>query len=273
MAGLCAAHPARGDEVSECPRLADVVTGLGQVLTTEQTEDSAHEMVIRDRGASWSIEVRGHAATYSDPSRDCAERARVATVFAALALEPVDDDAPVKSAVQAEPPAGRFSLEAGPQLVLAALSQARNTPVGWGGQARLSRSGELLGVSLGIQTATFSKLDLGWYGASMTRAACDVSGRISWSPGAFILTGELGPTLALLRVRGTGLGEISSVNRLDVGARAAVVVRLPTRLAPFLALHAELGARRFDLTVRPSGKLGSAPRLWLGLAVGGAFDL
>jgi hypothetical protein len=198
----------------------------------------------------------------------------VATVFAALALEPVDVEeevAPV--AVADQPPSARFSVEVGPQLILSAWAQASNRPVGWGGQARLLRSGEHLGVSLGIQAATFSRLDLGLYGASITRAACDLSGRAFWALGSFILAGELGPFLGLLRVRGTGLGETSSVHRLDVGARAAISARLLTRLAPFLALQAELGARRFDLTVRPSGEIGSAPRLWLGVIAGGAFEL
>jgi hypothetical protein len=273
MAGLCAAHPARADEVSECPRLADVVTGLGQVLTTEQTENAADEMMVRDQGATWSIEVRGHAASYSDPSRNCAERARVATVFAALALEPLETEEPVVAPTPPPAPTRRLTLEAGAQLVLATLAQGRNTPLGGGGQVRIVRSGKHLGVSLGIEAAAFSKLNLGWYGASITRAACDLSGRVSWALGSLILAGEVGPYLALLRVRGTGLDATSGVNRVDIGGRVGLLVRLDSRLAPFLALQAELGARRFDLAVAPSGNIGSAPRLWLGLVVGAAFDL
>jgi hypothetical protein len=128
-------------------------------------------------------------------------------------------------------------------------------------------------VSLGIEAAVFSKLKLGWYGASIARAACDLSGRVSWALGSLILAGEVGPYLALLRVRGTGLDATSGVNRADIGGRVGLLARLDTRLAPFLALQAELASRRFDLTVAPSGKIGSAPRLWWGLAVGGAFDL
>jgi hypothetical protein len=268
--GVCTGGAAQAAE-SECPRLSDVVAGLGQVLTTEQVEDAAAEIVLRDQGADWSIEVRGQISTYSDPVRNCAERARVATVFAALALEPIDK-APAVPA-PAERPTGRLSLEAGPQLSLAALAQGRNTPVGWGGQARLSRTGEHLGGSLGLEAAAFSKLDLGWYGASITRAACDLSGRVSFAPGSFILAGELGPYLAFLRVRGTGLRQTSSVNRMDVGGRVGLTARLRTRLAPFLAVQAELGVRRFDLMVNPSGNMGTMPRLWLGFIAGGALDL
>lgn len=272
VVGVCLGDRARAEEC-ECPRRADVVAGLGQVLTTEQAEDAGSEIVMRDQGASWDIEVRGQTSTYSDPARNCAERARVAAVFAALALEPVDEEEPPAAAPEPEEPVGFFSLEAGPQLTLAALAQARNTPLGLGGQARLIRTGEHLGVSLGIDVAGFTKLDVGWYGASILRGACDLSGRISWAPGPFILAAELGPYLGLLRVRGTGLGKASSVQRMDGGGRAAISARLRTRLAPFLTLQAEMGARRFDVRVEPGGSIGAMPRLWLGLIVGGAFDL
>jgi hypothetical protein len=251
------------------------VAGLKQVLTTEQAEDAANQIMIRDDGASWSIEVRGHASTYSDPARNCTERARVAAVFAALALEPVDtEEAPkLPAPVDEAPPSSWFSLEAGPQVAFATLAQARNTPVGWGGQARVIRSGERLGVALGVEAARFSRLDLGEYGASMARFACDLSGRILSFPGGVIVAGELGPSFAVLNVRGTGLATSPSANRFDVGARAALSARLRTRWAPFVSVQAAVGTRRFDLTVHPSGSIGHAPRLWLGLAVGGAFDL
>jgi hypothetical protein len=85
---------------SECPRPADVLAGLAQVVTSRSTTLSTGDLVIHDYGETWAIEVRGRSSTYSDPSRDCVERARVATVFAALVLEPVDADQPL-----AEPPA------------------------------------------------------------------------------------------------------------------------------------------------------------------------
>jgi hypothetical protein len=259
---------------NDCPRLGEVVAGLKQVLTTEQAEDAANQIVIRDEGENWSIEVRGHTSLYWDPGRNCTERARVAAVFAALALEPVDtEEAPPPVRVEEAPHPRRFSLEAGPQVVLATRAQARNTPVGGGGQVRVIRSGERLGVALGVEAARFSELDLGGYGASMARAACDLSGRILLFPGGVTVAGELGPSFVLLRVRGTGLATSPSANRFDVGARAALLARLRTRWAPFVSVQAEVGTRRFDLAVHPSGSIGLAPRLWLGLAVGGAFDL
>jgi hypothetical protein len=85
---------------SECPRPADVVAGLAQVVNPRFAPLSAADIVIHDYGETWDIDVRGRTAPYADPSRNCVERARVATVFAALVLEPVDADSSV-----AKPPA------------------------------------------------------------------------------------------------------------------------------------------------------------------------
>jgi hypothetical protein len=76
----------------ECPRPPDVLAGLAQVVTSRLATLSAGDIVIHDYGEAWTIEVRGRTSTYSDAARDCVERARVATVFAALVLEPVDAD-------------------------------------------------------------------------------------------------------------------------------------------------------------------------------------
>jgi hypothetical protein len=84
---------------SECPRPADVLSGLAQVVTSGSATLSAGDIVIHDHGETWAIEVRGRTSTYSDAFRNCVERARVATVFAALVIEPVDADQPL-----AEPP-------------------------------------------------------------------------------------------------------------------------------------------------------------------------
>jgi hypothetical protein len=279
---LCARSSPAGDNVaaSTCPRLAEVVAGLGQVLTGKPGEISPAEIQIHDYGTTWDIEVRGRVSAYSDPARDCAERARVATVFAALIVEPFDADrgaahAPAPPIAAGSPHAARsYAVEIAPLLAFAAGAQSRNTPVGLGGQVRASLSGEHLGLSFGAEMAVFSKLDLGVYGASITRAAFDLSPRLSWGNGRLGWAAEVGPTLALLRARGAGLGENSSSIHVDAGARGALLARLRgARLAPLLALQAELGARRFDLTVEPSGSIGSAPRLWLGLLLGCVLDL
>jgi hypothetical protein len=88
---------------SECPRPADVLAGLAQVVTSRFATLSAADIVIHDYGETWALEVRGRTATYSDAGRDCVERARVATVFAALVLEPIDGDQALAEPAQLPP--------------------------------------------------------------------------------------------------------------------------------------------------------------------------
>jgi len=280
--GLWARTSQANDDLpaSDCPRLDDVAAGLGQVLTTKLGDTPGAGIELRDHGTTWDIEVRGRAATYSDPARDCQERARVAIVFAALVLEPLDAD---RVGINAQPTARQtasphgarcFSLEIAPLFALATGTTSGNTPLGLGGQARASLSGERLGLALGAETVSFFRLDVGKYGASIVRAAFDVSARMGWQLERLALAAEIGPYLALLRVRGTGLYENSTSTHVDAGARAALLARLRgPRVAPYFGLQAELGARRIDLTVDPSGSIGQMPRLWLGLVLGGAFDL
>lgn len=262
---------------SECPRLGDVVTELGQVLAADAAATAASEIILQDQGASWSIEVRGHQSSYADPSRDCRERARVAAVFAALALEPPDaGEVGAQLAPRSAPPppqAGSYALEIAPLFALATIAGGASAVVGWGGQARVSRAGKPVGLSLGLEAATLSRMDLGSYGASITRAPVDLSVRLGKAFGPWALAGELGAYVAYLRVRGSGLLEDRVSTHADVGARVAVLARLRSRLAPFLSVQAEMSARRFDLAVDPSGTLGSAPRLWVSALAGGVFDL
>jgi hypothetical protein len=262
----------------ECPSVADVEAGLAQVLTTRLGSRSAAGIEIHDQGPTWTIEVLGHASTYSDPSRDCAERGRVAVVFAALILEPLEGDLPAGLSGRDEKKAparevGPYSLAVAPLFVWTAGAQGHSTPVGLGGQARLGVSGRRFGFSFGGEAAAFSKLDLGRYGASFSRAAFDLSARVSWRMGWLGLSADLGPYLAFLRVSGSGLSEGATSTHADAGARGAILARLlPLRLSPFVALQAHAGIRQFDLAVDPSGNIGRAPLVWVGLLLGGVWD-
>jgi len=261
------------DETSDCPRLSEVVAALGQVVTADVAQAAASEIAIRDLGSSWQIEVRGRASSYAEPARNCAERAKVAAVFAALVIDPPDrDDGPGLDASATQATARRrwFAVQLAPLLAVAA---GANVPLGGGGQLRFALSGEHLGLALGAEAAAFSKLDASKYGASITRMVFDLSARALWSSGPVGFAAELGPYLALLRVRGTDLYESSSSDHVDAGPRAAITARLRSRLAPFLSVEATFSARQLDLRTEPSGTLSSVPRLWFGLSAGAALDI
>jgi hypothetical protein len=44
-------------------------------------------------------------------------------------------------------------------------------------------------------------------------------------------------------------------------------------VSPFLGLQAEVSARHFSVVVDPSGNIGTAPRIWLGVLAGGSISL
>jgi hypothetical protein len=272
--GVAAADGSRSD----CPRVADVTAKLDQLLVRGVRADSiAQKIVIRDRGPSWDIDVAGHSASYADPARDCPERVRVATVFAALALEPPDREPPAEVGVLAPktgapPTTVQQGLELAPELVLGLRDG--DTATTWGGALRWQISGARLGLTAGLNGAMPAVFRAGAYEASLARMIVDVSPRVRLLAGSASFSLELGPFAGLLFSRGRNLSPGGSATSVDAGARVAVRVELARRkLSPFLAAQGELSVRRFRMLVEPSGDVGSAPRVWLALLVGAAVGL
>lgn len=288
---------ARADDGgSDCPGLGDVVSRLAQLLgagTVAAT--AAQKIVLRDHGGSWEIEAAGQRASYADPARDCGERARVATVFAALALEPPAPAEPaLEPAAPAEPtleivaparpvdvappqqppsmPGGslRHRLELSPELVLGL--GAGDTTTAWGGALRWHLSGARLGLTVGLHGVAPAVVRAGAYEASLARVVLDVSPRVRLSAGSASFALELGPYAGLLFAKGRDLTPGASSTNVDAGVRGAVRFEVAwwRTVSPFVAVQAELGVRRFRLLVEPSGDVGSAPRMWLALLLGAA---
>lgn len=267
---------AQQESQSDCPRLAEVRARLDQLLVSGAT-DAPEAIEIRDHGASWEIEVAGHGASYPDPVRDCAERTRVATVFAALALEPptepempaVSRPAEAPSPVQAS---AHQSVELAPALVMGV--RAGDTATAFAGSLRWQISGLRLGLVAGVAAMLPAVVRAGAYQAELTRVVFDLSPRLWLRAGSAAFTLEMGPFAGLLSAKGRNLSPGGSSTSLDAGARLAVRVELRRRrLSPFLAAQGELSARGFRMLVEPSGDVGNTPRLWLGLLLGAALGL
>jgi hypothetical protein len=78
---------------------------------------------------------------------------------------------------------------------------------------------------------------------------------------------DLGVALAPFTLRGEGLIPSTPERRLDVGARAAVHLRLPLvaqRWAAAVALHADYFPRAYRVQVDPVGNIGASSELWIG---------
>lgn len=270
-----------------CPGLGEVTSRLEQLLGDGAVAEApAEKIVLRDHGGSWEIEVAGQRASYADPARDCGERARVATVFAALALEPPAPAAPVLESapppdpaeVVAPPPPDsmprssmRQRLELSPEIVLGV--GAGDTTTAWGGALRWHLSGARMGLTVGLHGVAPAVVRAGAYEASLSRVVLDVSPRVWLSAGSASFALELGPFAGLLFAKGRNLSPGASSTTVDAGARVAVRVEVAwwRTVSPFVAVQAELGARRFRLLVDPSGDVGSAPRMWLAFLLGAAF--
>ncbi len=112
------------------------------------------------------------------------------------------------------------------------------------------------------------------------RVPADVSVR---AQGAFRLSerralepyGELGVAVALLRESALDLASNDTRTSLELGVRAGAGVQLVgvSRIAPFLALHAELVPSPPAISALPRGVVGHTPLVWVGVTAGASWRL
>lgn len=269
------------DSTGDCPRGADIDAALTQLLSAKTGRTSSATVTVRDMGTSWSILVAGRSATYSDPDRNCLERTRIAAVFAALVLEPPDlgEPSPAPPARESTGPKQPRSpraqrLDLGPEFLLAPGSDGRNSAMTWGGALRWLASGQRFGLTAGLEASYPAVVKVQDYNLSLARISLDASASLSWRWGPAELGIELGPYGALLVAHGRGLYQDASSTHIDAGGRLGFRAQATgRRVSPFLALQAELSARRFPLVVDSVGTVGTAPRLWLGLLAGASISL
>lgn len=265
----------------DCPRRTDVDVALAQLLNAKPDRMTSPVVTLRDLGTIWSVEVAGRSATYSDPDRDCAERTRIAAVFAALVLEPPDmGDMPAAPAAPivttaAHPRSTRHQrLDVAPEFLFVPGAGGRGSAQTWGGALRWLWSGEHLGFASGLEASYPAVAHLDGYELSLARVILDTSARVSWRMGAAEFGIEAGPFGALLLAHGGGLYTDASSIHVDVGGRLGLRAQTTgRRVSPFLGLQAEVSARHFSVVVDPSGNIGTAPRIWLGVLAGGSISL
>jgi hypothetical protein len=267
------------DEGADCPRGADVDAALAQLLRKKVDPPAASTVTVRDLGANWSVEVAGRSAAYSDPARDCSERTRIAAVFAALVLEPPELDDPVPEAsvdklkAPAPPAPSIHRLDFAPEFLLSPAMGGRNTALSWGGSLRWLVAGVRYGMTVGLGAGYPAVVKVPGYEASLGRLSLDTSAHVRWHSDSVELGIEIGPYGGLVLARGRGLYDNATSTHMDAGGRLGIrIAAKGQRFSPFLAFKAEVSARRFSLVVDPSGDVGTAPRVWLGLLAGGAIS-
>ena len=237
---------------------------------------------IVDLGDAFEITAGGQAQRYADAPRDCLERARVAAVFVALAVNPPSILSPPP------PPAPAAQMPPTPVLERSWLSvgvAARIDDALGGGSATAggtTAGGELevavgggafgLAATAGVVTSTESTIDAVRVGQH--RFPCSLSATVRRRASARLeLRGELGASLTPFTLHGQGLETTLPVTRFDAGPRAAVELRFPMRpLVPFVGLHAEYFPRTYEISVAPLGDIGATAPFQIGLSLGVAFE-
>jgi hypothetical protein len=278
------------DVSGQCPSRDAVLAALVPALTKDARVTDRVPLLVVDLGDRFQVAAGGQTRQYDDDGRDCVERARIAAVYIALALNPPMFQAPpppppppsppiVERPAPAAPPAADTGASRWGRLGIAARvdgaaagAPSSSTAIAAGGELRGAFGWRGLGVaaSAGILSSTtnsFASVPV-----SERRFPCSIAltahHRLATS---LEIAGDLGVALVPFTLAGEGLQTSDASTRLDVGARLAVALAFPSLAgvaAPFVGLHAELYPRAYVVNVSPSGDIGETSRLWVGASAG-----
>jgi len=276
--------------VGSCPTQAAVMATLSPVLAAESLRTVAELPRVIDLGDRYVVTAAGQSGLYADPARDCGERARVAAVFIALALNPPALPATPKVAPPAVVPPSverpvPIEPPSPPARAWREVSAAGRIDVAFA-EADAGRDATV-GPELGFATG------MGAWGVSVTAAAlwpttatyATVSVQQQRFPFGVALAfrsrvgpsvqlgGQAGLALALMRLQAQGIQANGPSTRLDVGARLVFEAVWPRGdgWALFAALRSEIFPRVYVLDVDPLKKVGATHHYWWGASLGISF--
>ncbi|MFL5303899.1 MAG: hypothetical protein ACJ8F1_01745 [Polyangia bacterium] len=280
---------AAGDERPACPTRDAVAQALSPALGTKTSGTLPADVQITDAGDAFAVAVRGQVQRYSDPARDCVERARIAAVFVALALSPPATPpvpAPVPAIITAPPPPPAAPPVATTTTTIrATLAGRSDTGAGGGrtatsgtaigGEARLSVGRRTLGIEATAGALSSTTTPLGEVRVHEQRFPCSVAATFRRHATTHVeLVGALGVSLTPFTLHGQGLMPQSPGTRLDVGGRAELAARWTGHaVAPFAGVHVEYFPRTYDIAVTPLNVIGTTAPLQVGVSAGLDFTL
>jgi len=286
-----------------CPSAEEVTSELQQLMpevTLDVTSDVVDsDVVVADRGAGFTVKVRGQRRRFKDQKRDCTERARHVAVFTVLILDPLRVPSHASAAVEEEPessdksasvepeipppilvPPARasspasFDLSLGPVAQVALKSETESTTQAGGLGLRL-RYGSGVGVSLGLAGLLPTSLHFRDAEARATWAPMDLSLSLSQRSNSWAVSLDLGVTGALLLVEGEALDATQQAARLELGGRAGVQVRYwaSDRAGIYFGLSGSYFPKPYSLQVEGVGTVGTTPTAWFGGSIGAVIRL
>ncbi|HVY30865.1 MAG TPA: hypothetical protein VHB79_30105 [Polyangiaceae bacterium] len=277
-----------------CPSAAQVGEELGPLLPHTHVETALDPAAppprvvahIEDEDSAVRVRVDHQERAFRDPERACRERARTAAVFIGLVLDPPilpevkpaspppppPPPPPPLPRPAARPPGTPLTLELGPLLEAAPISDAAQLPLAGGFGGRLVW-GRAWGIAVGAAFLLPTRLALPAADARLVWLPFDLSLRKTYETDVISLAGELGPEAALLFVTGDRVKNPRTSTRLEVGARAALSLTwsMSQHLGAFLTLFGVYRPRPYEFKVNPDLESGSTPPLWLGASLGLSF--
>ena len=281
--------------VGTCPSSEAVEQALAPLLKPELLATAGAASTVEDRGNHFLVSVRSQTGQYSDPARDCAERARVSAVFIALTLNPPQiqqSEAPATShavpqyGTPARNPGPASELRSGPSATAwaqfdlgarfdGALYPDSPVSVASGLELRASLRNRRLGVTAGAAVFAPVVWELSGVLVSEQRFPAHLALRLHFASAPFQFNLDLGVAAALFNLRALQAKGEQLATRVDVGPRLALTAQFetPRGLAPYLGAQVEYFPHTYRILVDPQGLLGSTPTLWLGLALGVSVDL
>jgi len=273
---------------STCPTPSAVWTEVTTLLPHDRLQERLRALAsssplvdVTDGGATVRVVAAGRVREFREEARDCAYRARVAAVFAALTIDPAAIIAPpvppVANAPAAPPVPTAPPPPPMPALVRIELGIAvdagvntSTTAVHAGGALRLAAGRGRLAFVAGVMPLLPADVSVGGVRLRQWRLPADVGVRGRATSATVEAYGELGIAVALLSERALDLARADSGTTVELGVRGAVGYRLATasRFAPFVALQAELVPFPPAILALPQGVAGHTPLLWIGATAG-----
>jgi hypothetical protein len=250
-----------------------------EVGKPSELADGAEQASISDDGEAIRVHVASEERVLRDPQRGCSERARAVAVFIALVLDPpvlsFGEPAPRPPPPPPPPPApskpegAPLTLELGPLLEMAPISDATNVPVAGGFGGRLAW-GQGVALAVGAALLLPTRLQLPEADARVVWLPFDISLRGTTRTGPVRLSAELGPELAALFASGESVNNPRTSARLEVGARLAgsLTWNMSSHLGAFVTVFSVWRPRPYEFRVNPELESGTTPPLWLGASLG-----
>ena len=287
-----------------CPNAQAIRAAIASIVTAKDLDRfaSSAKVEVSDLGDTYRVSVSGKGQgqgisrlrVYRDLAHDCDHRARFAAVFIVLTLMPPDvlldalpppspppttppptpaPLAPTRPTVVVTPPPAatrRVRLELS---FLADFAPRSGSPLAMalGGELRIAPGPKHLGPVGAVGIAAGS-IDFGSVSAAELRIPFDLGLRLPLlTRAALDLVADVGVAGAVFRDSAKNTAAPQSGTRLDLGARAGLVVhagRLSERLLGSAGLHLEVFPRPYDVTLTPQGTVGQTPAFWVGGTLG-----